>query len=249
MNSKFTRTPNYNMKLEQLRIFPQSINHCYFGVLGKRYSHIGKRPIYLTQEIESNIQHIDNINETFRTTPMITLVTLKGPLGSLSVQIPKGLTVKSTPGTPGDDSLPETMFIHRNDSIYSLLNKYKKKFVNSMWGTTNSLLRRHCIGVTDGHRVIIRLVGVGFRATLNTTAQQQHLILKVGFSHLIQLDVPQGIQVTLQTPTKIILNGIDYHKVTQFASKIRSKRPPEPYNGKGIFVGSETIIRKEGKKK
>jgi len=86
---------------------------------------------------------------------------------------------------------------------------------------------------------------VGFRAKVENNS----LYLKVGYCHLIQMPLPEGITALVPTPTKIILKGINYHQITQFASKIRSKRKPEPYNGKGIFVGDETIIRKEGKKK
>jgi large subunit ribosomal protein L6 len=93
--------------------------------------------------------------------------------------------------------------------------------------------------------VLVRLVGVGFKVKL----EKDCLFLKVGYSHLIQMPIPVGIEVDLSSPTKIILKGIDYPLVTQFAAKIRSKKKPEPYNGKGIFVDNETVIRKEGKKK
>lgn len=91
----------------------------------------------------------------------------------------------------------------------------------------------------------LNLVGVGYKVVL----EDNRLVLKVGFSHNIGLDIPAGITAKCPTPTKIVLNGCDLQKVTQFAALVRSKRPPEPYNGKGIFVNEETVKRKEGKKK
>lgn len=93
----------------------------------------------------------------------------------------------------------------------------------------------------------LRLVGVGYKAALDPTGKQ--LVLKLGYSHDVVLPLPPGITGSCPSPTKILLNGIDYQKLTQFAAIVRSKRKPEPYNGKGIFVGEETITLKEGKKK
>lgn len=71
----------------------------------------------------------------------------------------------------------------------------------------------------------------------------------MGYSHELLVPIPTGIKASTPIPTKIVLSGTNYHMVTQFAAKLRSYRVPEPYNGKGIFVGSETIVIKEGKKK
>lgn len=76
----------------------------------------------------------------------------------------------------------------------------------------------------------------------------QSLNLRLGYSHPVILPVPNGIQAKSISQTKLILSGADYQKLTQFAAKIRAFRPPEPYNGKGIFVDDEKVIRKEGKK-
>lgn len=91
----------------------------------------------------------------------------------------------------------------------------------------------------------IRLVGVGYRASL----EGQRLILKVGFSHDVVIPVPSDIKVSVPIATRIIVQGVDLQRVTQFAAIVRSKRKPEPFGGKGIFVGNETIKLKEGKKK
>ena len=88
------------------------------------------------------------------------------------------------------------------------------------------------------------MVGVGYKVAI----EGQSLNFRLGFSHPIIIEIPEGIKVRLISPTKLIITGPDYQQITQFAAKIRSKRPPEPYNGKGVFVDNEQIIRKEGKK-
>ncbi len=85
---------------------------------------------------------------------------------------------------------------------------------------------------------------MGYRATI----EDNFLNLRVGYSHQIKILIPENIKVAVPIQTKILLSGIDWQKITQFAALIRSKRPPEPYNGKGIFVGDEVVLRKEGKK-
>jgi large subunit ribosomal protein L6 len=73
--------------------------------------------------------------------------------------------------------------------------------------------------------------------------------LKLGYSHMIHLEIPRDVSVEILAPNKLTLRGCNLQAVTQFASIIRSKKVPEPYNGKGIFIGDEEIVRKEGKKK
>lgn len=91
----------------------------------------------------------------------------------------------------------------------------------------------------------MRLVGVGYKASVS----EGRIVLKVGFTHNIVIDVPDGMSVSCPSPTKIVISGADLQKVMSFAAKIRAFRKPEPYNGKGIFIGMETITLKEGKKK
>lgn len=89
------------------------------------------------------------------------------------------------------------------------------------------------------------MVGVGYKASVDGRL----LRLKLGYSHDLMIPIPKDIKVITPMPSKILLCGANYQQVTQFAAKIRAYRKPEPYNGKGIFVGSETIKLKEGKKK
>jgi large subunit ribosomal protein L6 len=95
-----------------------------------------------------------------------------------------------------------------------------------------------------GHEVPVRLVGIGYKLGL----EGELLTLKVGHSHLDKVKIPNGITARLASTTKAIISGADLQRVTQFAAKIRSIKPPEPYNGKGIFIDDETIALKEGKK-
>lgn len=122
-------------------------------------------------------------------------------------------------------------------------------------GTTRALLQNHITGVSEGHICVLSLVGVGYRATIEPKATtvtatypgQQFVSLKVGFSHPIELGIPEGVQASTPQPTRILLESVDKRKVTQFAAEIREWRRPEPYKGKGIFVNGETIKLKAKK--
>ncbi|CDZ97110.1 Mitochondrial/chloroplast ribosomal protein L6 [Phaffia rhodozyma] len=129
-----------------------------------------------------------------------------------------------------------------------------------MWGTTRTLISNALQGVTEGYRMPIKMVGVGYRAALEEAPvppgmkgeewqNRLRLNLKLGFSHPVLMVVPIGITVEVPQPTKLFIMGTNKADVAQFAAKIREWRKPEPYRGKGIFVGGETIKRKEGKKK
>ena len=124
-----------------------------------------------------------------------------------------------------------------------------------MWGTTRAYLQNHVMGVSEGHITTLRLVGVGFRATIENSALtvspefegQTFVNLKVGYSHPIELPVPYGVKASTPQPTRIMLEGIEKEVVKQFAANIRKWRKPEPYKGKGIFVDGETIKLKSKK--
>jgi large subunit ribosomal protein L6 len=119
----------------------------------------------------------------------------------------------------------------------------------AMWGNIRAHIHNHIVGVSEGHTAILRLVGVGYRATIENTAVtktpeypgQKFVSLKVGYSHPIELGVPMGVAASTPQPTRILLEGVDREVVMQFAAHIRAWRVPEPYKGKGIFVNNETI--------
>jgi large subunit ribosomal protein L6 len=116
-------------------------------------------------------------------------------------------------------------------------------------------LQNYITGVSEGHICILRLVGVGYRATIENSATtkkleypgQQFVSLKLGYAHPIEMPVPLGVKASVPQPTRILLEGTDKSVVTQFAAEIREWRKPEPYKGKGIFVNDETIRLKAKK--
>lgn len=127
--------------------------------------------------------------------------------------------------------------------------------ISTIIGTTRAYLNNHVLGVSEGHVAILRLVGVGYRATIEPSAitkkpeyeGQQFVSLKAGYRHPVELGVPAGMKATTPQPTRILLEGIEKEAVNQFAAKIRMWRKPEPYKGKGIFVNGETIKLKAKK--
>jgi large subunit ribosomal protein L6 len=119
------------------------------------------------------------------------------------------------------------------------------KRARMMWGTTRNLVRNMVTGVATGYSKALEISGVGYRAAV----QGKDLILQLGYSHEIKYPIPEGITVKAEKPTALTISGADRQKVGQVAAEIRSFRGPEPYKGKGIKYDTETILRKEGKKK
>lgn len=115
----------------------------------------------------------------------------------------------------------------------------------AFWGTTRANIANSIKGVTDGYSEKLEVVGVGYSAKI----AGKKLDLKLGYANLISLEIPQGVKVdiTSEGGTFITISGADRQRVGEFAAAIRSKRKPEPYNGKGVKYAGETIIRKQGK--
>ncbi|KAF2193535.1 mitochondrial 54S ribosomal protein YmL16 [Zopfia rhizophila CBS 207.26] len=174
-----------------------------------------------------------------RIQPMST-VQVKGPLGELSMQIPPYVNIDQDPSLSGP-----TLTVQDSSDAKQ----------RAMWGTTRAYLQSHILGVSEGHSAILRLVGVGYRATVEPTATtvepeyegQQFVNLKVGYSHPIELGIPKGVKASTPQPTRLLLEGPEKEVVMQFAANIRKWRRPEPYKGKGIFVNGETIKLKSKK--
>lgn len=154
-------------------------------------------------------------------------ITVKGPKGELSTNVTSDVVVSITEG--------KVWVKPANDSIRS----------RAMWGTVRANVKNLVEGVTNGYKKQLDISGVGYRAA----AQGQILTLALGFSHEIKYIIPAGITVTVEKQTTIQLSGADKQKLGQVAAEIRSLRGPEPYKGKGIKYSTETIRRKEGKKK
>ncbi len=119
------------------------------------------------------------------------------------------------------------------------------KRARSMWGTSRSVISNMVVGVSEGFKVELEIVGVGYRAAV----EGKDLNLQLGYSHDIKYPMPEGITITCERPTHIAVSGIDRQKVGQVAAEIRGFRKPEPYKGKGVRYANEWVRRKEGKKK
>ncbi len=119
------------------------------------------------------------------------------------------------------------------------------KRARAFWGMHRTLVQNLVTGVTDGFTKVLEITGVGYRAA----AQGKNLRLQLGYSHDVNVPVPDGIDIRTPDATTVEISGIDRQKVGQLAAEIRRWRKPEPYKGKGIKYRGEFIFRKEGKKK
>ncbi|BFH16959.1 50S ribosomal protein L6 [Paenibacillus dendritiformis] len=154
-----------------------------------------------------------------------SVITIKGPKGSLSRELHKDMKVSI------------------EENVIHVERPSDNKLHRSLHGTTRSIISNMVNGVTEGFSKTLELVGVGYRA--NKTGNK--LVLNVGYSHPVEITPEEGIEFELPAQTKIIVKGIDKERVGEYAAKIRSVREPEPYKGKGIKYEGERILRKEGK--
>lgn len=150
--------------------------------------------------------------------------------------------VKGPKGTLEAQFNPE-MIIKQEADVINVARPSENKKHKSLHGLTRTLLSNMIIGVTEGYSKKLEIVGVGYRAA----KQGKNLSLNLGFSHPVNMEDPEGIEVTVPTQTEIIVSGIDKQQVGNYASKIRAWREPEPYKGKGIRYSGEKVRRKEGK--
>ena len=152
-------------------------------------------------------------------------VTVKGPKGTLERVLPAEMTIK----------------LENDEIVVTRPNDLKK--MKSLHGLTRSLLNNMVIGVTEGYQKELEVNGVGYRAQ----KKGKVLTLSLGYSHPVDMEDPDGVEVEVEGQNKIIVKGIDKEKVGQYAAEIREKRAPEPYKGKGIKYADEVIRRKVGK--
>jgi large subunit ribosomal protein L6 len=174
-------------------------------------------------------------------------------VGKMPVAIPAGVDVSikedqiSVKGTGGTLSLARNALVKiaNNDGKLSFEPANESREANAMSGTVRQLVNNMVVGVTKGFEKKLNLIGVGYKAA----ATGAKLNLQVGYSHPVNIDMPQGITVTTATPTEVVIKGADRQRVGQIAAEIRAIRPPEPYKGKGIRYADEKIVIKETKKK
>ena len=152
-------------------------------------------------------------------------VTVEGPKGKLEWTLPRQIKLR----IEGQEVL--------------LDRTTESRSVKALHGLSRSLINNMVTGVSQGFQKSLEIQGVGFRAQV----QGSKLNLSLGFSHPIVFQIPEGIKVTVQENTKVLVEGIDRQKVGQVAADIRAYYPPEPYKGKGVRYTDEQVLRKEGK--
>jgi large subunit ribosomal protein L6 len=131
------------------------------------------------------------------------------------------------------------------DGAVTIAPKNDTKHARAMWGTTRALVNNMVTGVAKGFSVTLEINGVGYRAAV----QGNTLNLQLGYSHDVAYPIHSDVKIVCERPTLINITGADRQRVGQIAAEIRAYRPPEPYKGKGIKYSTETVRRKEGKKK
>jgi large subunit ribosomal protein L6 len=174
-------------------------------------------------------------------------------IGQKPVAIPSGVTVEldgqsfKAKGPNGELAMTfvDEVEVKREDDNIIVLPRGKSKRERMMWGMQRTLVSNIVVGVTEGFKIELEIVGVGYRAAV----EGNKINLQLGFSHDVLYDIPEGIKVECPKPTSIVISGADRQVVGQVAAEIRSYRKPEPYKGKGVRYLGEQVYRKEGKKK
>ncbi|OGZ58856.1 MAG: 50S ribosomal protein L6 [Candidatus Spechtbacteria bacterium RIFCSPLOWO2_12_FULL_38_22] len=174
-------------------------------------SRIGKKPIKIPDKVEVEIKDND--------------VSIKGPLGTLSLVVPDILSIKK----------------EDNDIVLDIIKK--KAESKAFWGLFRALVANIVIGVSEGFKKTLEIEGVGYKAEV----RGKELVLNLGYSHPIIMEIPEGLSVQVDK-SKINISGIDKQLVGQFTANIRKNRKPEPYKGKGIRYEGERVRRKAGKR-
>ena len=174
-------------------------------------SRIGKKPIEIPQGIEVNLEN--------------TLLTARGPLGTLTYSIPAGISLD----------------IQDNQILVKRATDQKRH--RALHGLVRSLVNNMVVGVSTGFTKTLEIVGIGYRAKIEGNV----LNIAVGYSHPVNFPVPEGISIQVEGQNKILVTGRDKQQVGQVAANIRSVRKPEPYKGKGIRYSDEVVRTKVGK--
>ncbi|MBB3764271.1 50S ribosomal protein L6 [Sphingomicrobium lutaoense] len=175
-------------------------------------------------------------------------------IGKKPVALPSGvttskdgqtLTVKGPKGTLSMTMMDDLITYDVKDDEISVQPLTKSQRGRQVWGMQRTLVQNLVTGVTEGYTKTLEISGVGYRAKV----QGKTLNMQLGFSHDVNIDIPEGIEVKTPDATTVEVSGIDKQKVGHFAAEIRKWRKPEPYKGKGIKYRGEYVFRKEGKKK
>ena len=153
------------------------------------------------------------------------VVTVKGPKGALTQKLHPNMTIT------------------QDGAVLHVTRPNDLKENRSLHGLTRTLLHNMVVGVTDGFKKTLDVNGVGYRVAM----ENGKLVMNLGYSHQVIMEAPEGITIETPSQNQIVISGFDKQLVGQFAAKVREKRPPEPYKGKGIKYSDEVIRRKVGK--
>lgn len=173
-------------------------------------------------------------------------------IGRLPIAIPAGVTVTVTPenvvtvkGPKGEltQAMSTEMNIVVENNEVVVTRPSENKTHRSLHGLTRSLVNNMVVGVNEGFSKTLELNGVGYRAQL----QGKKVVMNLGFSHPVEVEPVEGVEIKVDGTTKLIISGCDKQKVGAVAANIRKWRKPEPYKGKGIKYAGEVVRRKEGK--
>ena len=172
-------------------------------------------------------------------------------IGKLPITIPNGVEVNcndtkvSVKGKFGtlETKIPETIVIQQNDNILTVSLKNQIRSLRSIHGLYRTLINNMIIGVSEQFELTLILKGVGYRAAV----QGKELVLNLGYSHPVNIEIPESVSVEVVQNTTINLKSCDKELLGLFAANVRVWRRPEPYKGKGILYKNEQILRKAGK--
>ncbi|CAL5222973.1 g5414 [Coccomyxa viridis] len=173
-------------------------------------------------------------------------------IGKAPIKLPAGVTVNfdsdllEVKGPKGQMSLviPSMVEIRQAENTLRVFKTEESRTANCRHGLIRALASNMVTGVSEGWTKQLQLIGVGYRGTLNGNT----LVLNLGFSHPVEMVIPEGIQVKVEKAINVTITGYDKEQVGQFAATIRQKRPPEPYKQKGVRYLGEYIRKKEGKR-
>jgi len=174
-------------------------------------------------------------------------------VGSSAISIPADVTMSHeggvvvVKGKNGELSAPlhSDVELKVADNLATLSPRRNTREAKALWGTMRANLNNMVVGVSAGFSRKLEINGVGYRAAM----QGNRLVLNLGYSHPVEMEVPQGLSVNVENNTSVTITGADKQLLGQFAAEVRAKRPPEPFKGKGVKYADEYIVRKEGKKK
>nr|YP_011006559.1 50S ribosomal protein L6 [Halosiphon tomentosus]WAM63704.1 50S ribosomal protein L6 [Halosiphon tomentosus] len=172
-------------------------------------------------------------------------------IGKLPIKVPSNVKVEvneqiihiSGPHGKLLRKVSDLILVELNDNIISITKAENTRIANQLYGLTRTLINNMVIGVSQKFERTLQLQGVGYRAQITG----KNLVLNLGYSHQVLIPIPLGIDIKVEKNIGIIITGFDKELVGQLAATIRSKRPPEPYKGKGILYKGEIIKRKVGK--